>query len=161
MSVARECVRCNRRYRDTNMLKATRRGLVLLIAGIWEAVNQWHLLDFVVAKLRSEGPVGMFLADLITSETFRLLLIITGLLIIAKGYIDDRKRVLDTPGGVNPLPVPLLPDASSAGRGTRLPKTRQRVFVGTKITPTYLNKLLEERTAIQAQAGSVDILDTW
>jgi hypothetical protein len=133
------------------MTKTIRRGLVIFIAAIWEALNQWHLIDFVITKLRSEGPVGMFLADLITSPTFRLLLILAGLIVVVVGYMEDRQRALHTPGGLSPLPASLFPAAPPAVQG-RLPKTQQRVFVGKEVTPKYLNKLLEGRTKIQAQA---------
>jgi hypothetical protein len=137
------------------MIKAIRRGLVLLIAAIWEALNHWHFLDFVVAKLRSEGPVGMFLAELITSETFRFLLIVTGFLIVLRGYIDDRKRSAQ-PVVMSPLPASLLPDVRPV-----IPETtslqpvsisEQRIFVGSEITVNYLNSLREGRTGVQAQA---------
>jgi hypothetical protein len=129
------------------MVKAIRRGLVLLIAAMWEALNQWHLIGFIVDKLRSEGPTGMFLADLITSPIFRLVLIVAGLLIVAKGYMDDRSRLPHAiGGGISALPPSLMPDVSSA------PNSKQRIFVGSEITVKYLTSLREGRTSIQSQA---------
>lgn len=72
-------------------------GAIALVASIIAmAFTYWSALDTVVTKLRSKGPVGIFIANIITSPLIHLALILAaiGLFVLAfREFRTTRKLV--------------------------------------------------------------------
>jgi hypothetical protein len=148
----------------------TQVGLFLLLAAaIWEALNHWSLLDSVITKLRSEGPTGTFMADLMVSPLLRLVLIIGGLGFVVKGYLETRKtKARATPVEIDelssryPVPPALVPPAPAPAPAAPLSAdqaTSGRIFVNA--TPEYLSGLFKGQTVIQANTLLAVYIGKW
>lgn len=132
-------------------------GLVVCgVAGIWEALNYWHLIDFLITKLRGEGSAGMFLADVITSPVLRLVLILVGIGIAVKGLMEHRAAVRLPPLVAVPGPPSALASSPSENRASS-PEKEQVVDV----EPQYLTGLFEKHTSIQAQELVKPFIGKW
>jgi hypothetical protein len=130
-------------------------GLVIFVlAGVWEALNDWHLIDFLITKLRSEGSAGMFLANVITSPVLRLVLILVGMVIAVKGLIEQRAA-----GRLPPLVPgpPSAPISSPSEKRASSPEKEQVV----DIEPQYLTGLFEKHTSLQAQELVQPFIGKW
>jgi len=100
-------------------------GSILVIGAIWEFLNHWSLLDAVLSKLKLQGVAGVFIANVITSLSLRLTLIVAGFALLAKAYFS--------------------PEADATEKSS-ISVEGGRDFVTKEITPKYISIFFVVRT---------------
>jgi hypothetical protein len=84
------------------------RGAIIAVLGFgWEMLNYWHLLDFVLAKLQTQGRAGNLVATALLNPLCGLVLIIGGLALFARDQRRKERKVIvkrRAAGGDSPAP---------------------------------------------------------
>ncbi len=97
---------------------------ILLIGSTLEALNYWHLLDFILNKLRDSGPFGPTIANIVVSPIAVLVIVFTGLGIAVAGARESRKE--------SGSPLPTIPTSVNVTNEPSLtPSMSQNIYVGT------------------------------
>ena len=105
---------------------------------IWKFISHWSVVYSVLTALQARGPTGMSIVSILLSQSLQLTLILFGLGIVAKGYIEHRafiKSAHTQPASesqpriqamIPPEPVPLVtipPATELTGTPNRIPSS--------------------------------------
>lgn len=109
--------------------------VVIFVASILVAsLNYWSLLDSTLARLRSKGEFGLFMASMLTSPLLPIVLSFIGLALVANEIYGHRGVVEARPLGKRRL---------------------------VSVQPEYLMSLFEDRTHAQAKKLLRDYVGQW
>jgi hypothetical protein len=95
---------------DVSMSTKTRAGLAGAIAVVvilfFQAIEHWTVVDSVLAGLRSEGPSGKFMVDILTSRLLPLVMAITAIILVLEGRKEKNEPLTLPPASLPAVPAP-------------------------------------------------------